>query len=190
MKVSESFENFTPEQLKVLKDNIDELIKNKESYEIVEKEENKDLLTAENWFIAVKEGDIDAVKVFIKHRFDVNVKDLQWGSTALMFASQKGKFDIVKLLVKNSAYINVKSNHGSTALMFAVKSNKYETVKILVESGADVNIKDDENISPIMATQNDGILKLLLENGANYNDINKTSNFYKLYIHKKIKELA
>lgn len=181
MKVSDSLENFTPEQLKVIKDSIDELIKNKESYEIVENVDTaNDLLTSENWFIAVREGDIDAVKVFINHKFDVNTRHSERESTALMFASSNGKHDIVKLLVENGADVNVKNNDGNTALYFALIGSSSTVnimiIKTLVKYGAYVNVKckDPETFLHIaLIKRKYSVIELFVKKGA---DVNKKND--------------
>ena len=62
----------------------------------------------------------------IKHGADVNVKDSRLGETALMFASQKGYFKAVKLLLSAGADPNIKNNDGETALYYASMSEKTE----------------------------------------------------------------
>ena len=47
------------------------------------------------------------------------------GKTALMYACENGKEDIVELLLKNSADVNIQDEEKKTALMYACeKGNK------------------------------------------------------------------
>ena len=119
---------------------------------------NKDLLdSAEN-------GDANKVKSLIKQGANVNAKN-DGGWTALMWASDKGHFEIVKYLVKG-ADINAKQNNGFTALMLASQSGHFEIVKFLVENGANVNARNEVGRTALYLAQTDKIEQYLKSKGA------------------------
>ena len=80
--------------------------------------------------------------------------------TALILAAEREKWDIVDILVKRGADVNVKgeeyvrqfSNHntavtgssGQTALIMAAEKGKLDIVSVLINAGADVNEKFGE----------------------------------------------
>ena len=53
----------------------------------------------------VKRNNIDALKIFLKSGADPNAKD-NHGQRALIYASAKKNFEIVKFLIKNDADTN------------------------------------------------------------------------------------
>jgi ankyrin repeat protein len=61
------------------------------------------------------------------------------GMTALMAASSRGHSELVQLLIKRGANVNLKHYSGTTALMSAAGSGDESTVKALLDAGADVN---------------------------------------------------
>jgi hypothetical protein len=98
---------------------------------------------------------------------DVNSSD-EFGTTALMVASNLNRFKILKYLVKRGANINTINYEGISALHFA---RGFELIKYLVEHGANVNAR--ANISTVLmdaASQGDfKSIKYLVKHGANIN---------------------
>lgn len=94
-------------------------------------------------------GDIDAVKQFIKKGINIDIRN-QMSHTALMRAAYGGHPDVVKFLINEGADINISTwEEGYTALYFAVIKNRLETAKLLVEKGAKVNkVVEDPNWMP------------------------------------------
>lgn len=78
---------------------------------------------------AVVQGDFETVKKMVEFGSDVNEKSN--GMTPLMIASRYNRVEIVELLLKNGANINLKDSKGKTALQHAERSNAKETVAVL-----------------------------------------------------------
>jgi len=70
-----------------------------------------------------------------------NIKD-STNKTPLMFASEKGHLNIVKLLLDYNANLELKDNDSLTALLYAVKNNHLEIITFLVNIGATINLQD------------------------------------------------
>lgn len=66
---------------------------------------------------------------------DVNAKD-NGGMTALMYASQRGRPEVVQTLLVNGADVNVKTNDDWTTLRLAKERGSSEVVQLLINSGA------------------------------------------------------
>lgn len=98
----------------------------------------------------------------------------EFGSTPLHIACNNIdaiNVEIVKLLLKYPLDINAKGIDGCTPLYYAIGKSDSNVAKILIDKGADVNIPDKDGNTPLMAAadmfdNDDTIIKLLLENGA------------------------
>jgi len=121
---------------------------------------------------AIHDGDLHTVKRLIN---GINKRDEDYGYTALMWASVKGRPKIVKYLISKGAHINAKDKYGRTALILIGGLNvskRMEIAKLLVSSGADLNIRDKngETALIIAAVFDDlNTVKLLVSNGADLN---------------------
>jgi len=61
----------------------------------------------------------------------------RWGKGALYYAAKAGQLDIVALLHRANATVDLPSLHGSTPLMIAVASGHALTAQLLLDLGAD-----------------------------------------------------
>ena len=78
---------------------------------------------------SVIQGDVLTVKRLIVLGEDVNQKSL--GMTPAMYAARYNKSEVLSLLIKNGANLNMKSNQGFTAKRYAELSNAQEALVIL-----------------------------------------------------------
>jgi len=118
---------------------------------------------------AALQGQVKTFKFLLDHGVDVNYQDEQYGATALHTSSQGGKEDIVKILLKRGADVNLKSKEGNAPLMAAAFNHHESVVKILLEAGAEVNAQnqaDDTALSLAREERQEGIIQLLLQAGA------------------------
>jgi ankyrin repeat protein len=78
----------------------------------------------------IQMGNYDAVKALIETGEDVNKKST--GLSPLMFAARHNRAQIVKLLLKNGAKLNTKSDKGNmTALDMAKRSKAVDAIKVI-----------------------------------------------------------
>lgn len=128
------------------------------------------------------------------------------GSSPLYSAAWFGDIDMLKLLLKAGANVNVQVSkntktpdmnrvRGSTPLHIASCKGLVETVKYLIEQGADINIRDSKGVLPIeiaVIERRPNVVKLLFEQhvknntvgniniNKGYNEFNKLfGNYYK-----------
>ena len=73
---------------------------------------------------------------FIDHGEDVNNTQYYFGDSSLMYFSKTGNKDIVELLLKAGADVNIKNKDGKTALMLAQENNNTAIVELLKSAGA------------------------------------------------------
>ncbi|MBF0518649.1 MAG: ankyrin repeat domain-containing protein [Nitrospirae bacterium] len=113
------------------------------------------------------------VEYLLTQGADTEVVDDQ-GATALVYAVENGRYDIVKSLLENNANVNFHTNYadylGYTPLMIAVEKNKNELVLLLLEYGADITAKregDDTTVFDIAENNHySDILQLLIEHAS------------------------
>ena len=99
--------------------------------------------------------------------------DKHHGMTALMLASQKGHLEIVSLLLKARADVNLRNNAGDTALALASQEAHVEIARLLLPAGA------EDLHTPLLHASARGhtqIVQLLLEAGVDKNMRNKFGN--------------
>ena len=118
---------------------------------------------------AAYKGHFNSVKLLISAGADLNLKNNQ-GQTALDFARQFGKTEIVKLILEQ--------NNKDNKLLESIESENLELVKQLLESGANVNCYDKQKTTPLISAAFKGnakIAKMFIDAGANVNakDLNR-----------------
>lgn len=106
------------------------------------------------------EGDQKALGLFFAAGFDVNTPNTA-GYTALMVAAERGRADIVKLLLDHKADPNVAAQDASTALMLAAENNQPEIVKLLIGRGADPNRQDNNGWTAVLKAAYQGNAKCI-----------------------------
>lgn len=99
-------------------------------------EEEKKILGTE-LFGYIDQGNLKGVASVLGKDADINFKIN--GKTPIYYASEKGKFEIVKFLLEKGADINLAYDRlGKTVLYHAAGQGNFEVVKLLLESGATI----------------------------------------------------
>ncbi len=97
---------------------------------------------------AIADGDFEAVTKLFVDKVDVNYKDRD-GDTPAMIACMCGNAKSLKLLIDAKADLNLRSNHGFTALMKACtldsKEAALECAKLIIDAGADLTVSTSNN---------------------------------------------
>lgn len=71
------------------------------------------------------------------------------GWTALMYAANSKTPELVTLLVKAGAKLDLQSEDGETALIIAVRRGRVDAARILLMAGADQSLRDDRGRTAI-----------------------------------------
>jgi ankyrin repeat protein len=82
--------------------------------------------------LLILEGDCSTCRMI-----DLDATD-EWGNTALHVAARYGNSEMVDILLKNGANINIMDGCGETALHIAARDGNQDTVIVLMRHGADL----------------------------------------------------
>lgn len=102
-----------------------------------------------NFFKAAQNNDIQTLNKMFLNSLNVNVTD-EFGWTALMMVSYEGYLDIVKLLIRSGAEIDVEDRQKNTAITLATKRDHSNVVTFLektlkLRKSEIVNLSSDED---------------------------------------------
>lgn len=118
--------------------------------ELVKAAANGDSLRCEE---VLKRPDADVNGVFASH-------------TALQAASQNGHLDVIKILLKNNADVEIEDKDGDRAVHHAAFGDEPTVIDVLARSGADLNARNKRRQTPLHIAVNKGhvgVVKALLE---------------------------
>lgn len=128
---------------------------------------------------ALISNNLKAVQECVEERgIDPDIVLFEAGGRAIDYAVEHNQLEIISFLLSKG----VDPNGGTDrpTLIYAAAANKLEAAKLLIEAGADVNARnssEDGRFTPLIANaKNHGnvdFLRLLIENGANLDDVNK-----------------
>ncbi|HEU4796922.1 MAG TPA: ankyrin repeat domain-containing protein, partial [Pyrinomonadaceae bacterium] len=116
----------------------------------------------DEFFEAVRKGDVAAVTAALDRGADVNAK-FRYGSTALFKAAERGHAPVVKLLLDRGADVKVKDTfYGATAMTWALDNSHFEVVKLLLAKGGG---EVDEVLMTGARESNAELVKIALDQG-------------------------
>jgi uncharacterized protein len=116
--------------------------------------------------VLAEDADNTIVNLLIERGADVNAEDNGRHWTALHFAAQAQRDDIVKTLLENGATVDPVDTIGNSPLWVAVmntSTSSLDVVRRLVESGADPNRKNTAGIAPVDIAKQSGRNDILAE---------------------------
>ena len=136
---------------------------------------------------ASRSGHLDAVRLLLARKVDVNAADKYQEQTALMWGAAEGHGDVVSALLdagadpNRRAHVNSLTDRknadhptgGFTALMWAARNGDEDVVKRLVQGGADMTLKNgDGATASVIAIYNDrfDMAATLVNLGSDVND--------------------
>ena len=118
---------------------------------------------------AVEEGHTGAVVFLIGAGADILKRTLIMRYTPLMLACEKGKLDVLKVLLQHNAPINGVGTM-ETALSLAVGNDHIDVVKTLLDAGCDVNrMCPRVEWTPLYLAKSGEVAQLLIDYGADVN---------------------
>ena len=123
--------------------------------------------------LSVKQYDNKITKLLLKYEIDINAKD-SIGWTPAFYAAWNKDIDNLKILIEYKADLNIGSTSNWTPIHVVCNSrhNLINNIKLLINNNVDINVKDDKGITPLFVAclqQNENIVELLIQNGADPN---------------------
>lgn len=138
---------------------------------------------------AAKSGHVDAVRLLLANKVNVNAADAYQDETALMWAAAEGNADVVSVLLEagadpnHKAHVNAlpaarggNADHptgGFTALMYAARNGDDEVLRRLARGKADMTLRNGDGATASMIAIYNArydTAKLLVDLGADAND--------------------
>jgi ankyrin repeat protein len=103
------------------------------------------------FYWAINLNQIDIVKKFCEHGFDINKKiDGVYFTYPLIYSAQVGNSVIFNLLLEKGADFTVKDFWGNNALMYSCSANNMEMAIKLLQKGVDVTLKSNYGENALM----------------------------------------
>ncbi len=96
---------------------------------------------------AIEAGHAGIVSDLINHGAEINVRYSNY--TPLIHAAERGRAEIVKMLLDGDADVRAIDQNGMSALMQAIDKGYPEIAKMLIEKGSDVNIRAGDGFRPL-----------------------------------------
>ena len=127
---------------------------------------------------AVKNGDLDSVKVLFKHHLHIGVPFRE----GLLLSAVNGNTDILRYFIEKKGDIDARIKNHRTLLMAASMYGHTNAVNVLLQDGANVALTDKRLGCTALhfaagSSDNSGeILRCLIENGADVNGVNKVKH--------------
>ncbi len=163
------------------------IINSKDFMDDINNDSAYDYKLSKDFYDAVNYGDIDSVKSLICDTINVNYVDGDTGYTPLIQAVRNKDYRMVHFLVNlNNIKLNEvdEKKYCLPAISHAIQMHNISLVRILIESGANVNApsRNETNYfnTPLMIAAWSGdyeIVKLLVENGACINQVDRKNGF-------------
>ncbi|XP_063795868.1 acyl-CoA-binding domain-containing protein 6 [Pseudophryne corroboree] len=119
------------------------------------RDEDKDI------FDYCRENDISRIsQALATGAIDVNVADEE-GRSLLHWACDRGRTELVSILLFHNAHINMQDDEGQTPLHYASACEFTDIVDLLLDHGADPSLVDNDGFQPHEATDNKEISDML-----------------------------
>lgn len=124
---------------------------------------------------AAYDDDVEALKIVMLGRSDVNLRDPRTQTTALEYAVQSGNREILQVLLWGKVDVNARDKSGQTVLMLIGEKVTSEIVWDLINAAAKINLRDNEGNTALISVAKENnveALKVLLDAGAKANVTN------------------
>jgi ankyrin repeat protein len=116
---------------------------------------------------AIEAGHPGVARALIEHGAEINVRYSY--HTPLIHAAQRGRAEIVRILLGKGADVRATDHNRMSAMMQAIDNGYPEIAKELIEGGSDVNLRAGNGYTPLSLArqrQQESVIQALLAAGA------------------------
>ncbi|KAK4291833.1 hypothetical protein Pmani_035357 [Petrolisthes manimaculis] len=99
---------------------------------------------------ASKKNHVEEVQVLLRAGANPDIRESNYGDTALGWASASGYTGVVRELVAVGTNLNLKNNNDVTPLLLATIKNHIPAAQVLLAAGADINERGGDGETPVM----------------------------------------
>ncbi len=120
-------------------------------------------MTTNQFLELCKTGSVQEISAALESVTNVNARNVNC-TTALMWAAEECKSEVISILLKAGADVNSVDKDGMTALMMAAGEGMSEVISMLLRAGADINAKDKNGNTALdvaLSEGNEAVVKLL-----------------------------
>jgi ankyrin repeat protein len=117
--------------------------------------------TEQNFEWALKNGDLDQVRIIVEKEKALANHTLPTGRYPLCMAADYGQKHVIEYLIENGADVNVKDRYGISPLLSAIYEGHIDCVQLLLQKGASKNETAPDGSSYIDCASTDDIKELL-----------------------------
>jgi ankyrin repeat protein len=103
------------------------------------------------------------------------------GNTPIIDACIESNYELVKILIKSGAKLDIANNEGHTPLMIACIKTDFDIIKLLIENGADMNMRTHNGDSALSCMFGDYYLY------GDKNDFEKHLEITRYFVENKFK---
>jgi ankyrin repeat protein len=121
---------------------------------------------------AARANDVGKVRQLLSDGASPNQTDEDNATTGMHVAAASGNLQIMAILYKAGADINIRNNVGDSPLDLAAQHDQLEAVKLLLEIKARINDQDKNGMTPLMFAAKTGdveMIRAMLDAGASAN---------------------
>ncbi|KAJ5816443.1 hypothetical protein N7447_008676 [Penicillium robsamsonii] len=115
-------------------------------------------------------NDIEGSRLLLKNGADPNGNIQQMKISLVAIAAHEGFDDIVKLLIKFGANIEIPDHAGLRPIHWATKNNHPDTVRLLLSHGAEIDPRGSDDLTPFLSAVSNNQVQMaefLIKEGAN-----------------------
>ena len=109
------------------------------------------------------------IQTLLDVRADVNIRDVNDGTTPLLNALHYRDEVVAAKLVEHGADVNLADDAGTTPLHEAAERDSAEMVRMLVARGARVDVRDGHGMTPLMKASTGDGARVLIDAGTDVN---------------------
>jgi ankyrin repeat protein len=115
----------------------------------------------QNFEWALKNGDLDQVRIIVEKDKGLANHTLPTGRYPLCMAADYGQVHVIEYLIEKGADVNVKDCHGITPLLSAIYEGHTACVRLLLAKGAQKTGSAPDGSSYVECASSDEIKQLL-----------------------------